>query len=96
MLNNTIARVPARATSRAEFWESRSMIVQALVTRAHRPPNFNGNVVCKYWLKDRCAAAEACPWLHVYDFYKIPVCGYIEKRQPCPDGELCVYRHTKI
>ena len=71
----------------------RAQLVGAMVAQARRPANYSGTVVCKYWLKDRCVAGDVCPWLHVYDHRRLPVCGYIEKRQPCPDGAMCVFKH---
>ena len=87
------ADCPARATTLAEFWHRRAMAVRAAAEAAHRPINFHDRVVCKYWLKGRCSMEELCSWLHVMDHRKIPVCGYAVLRQPCPDGDQCVYRH---
>jgi hypothetical protein len=51
------------------------------------------DVVCHYWLKDRCGAGDRCRYLHVLIEDKVQLCQYFVKRAPCPDGAECMFRH---
>jgi hypothetical protein len=51
-------------------------------------------VVCRYWVGNRCMSGSRCAFLHEYKLDKFPLCAYIET--VCPDGEACMFRHTYL
>lgn len=60
--------------------------------------NVRSNIVCKYWLLDRCMNGDRCKWLHVMIQDKIPRCDYMEGKN-CPDGGEkghCIFRHYNL
>ena len=68
---------------------NRARIVAADAARGIR----HHDIVCHYWLKDRCGAGDRCPYLHVLVEHKIQLCQYYAKRVACPDGATCIFRH---
>ena len=48
-------------------------------------------VVCRYWIADRCMSGGRCAFLHEYKLDKFPLCAYIEGA--CPDRDACMFRH---
>ena len=49
-----------------------------------------GRVVCKFWIKGRCAGAEDCKDLHIWDVALMPACNWGTE---CPEP-TCFYTHT--
>jgi hypothetical protein len=45
--------------------------------------------VCRHWIKGRCARAEDCADLHIWDLDRMPDCMWGSE---CP-GATCFYRH---
>lgn len=45
--------------------------------------------VCRYWLNSRCAKGQACEFLHVIDYAKMPICPMGDS---CGSTE-CTFRH---
>ena len=50
------------------------------------------DVVCRYWLSDKCQMGEGCSFLHNYIPEKIPMCAYIGA-PTCLNGGSCIFRH---
>ena len=55
--------------------------------------NFRKNMVCMYWLRDRCNSGDRCRYLHVLDYQRVKLCQYFVQGAPCPDGNNCIFRH---
>lgn len=51
-------------------------------------------IVCRYWLANRCMSGNECVFLHEYKVDKLPLCAYIEAQ--CPDGDACMFRHEYL
>jgi hypothetical protein len=51
-------------------------------------------VVCRYWIANRCMSGNRCVFLHEYRLDKFPLCAYIEA--VCPDGAACMFRHEYL
>jgi poly(A) polymerase Pap1 len=75
--------------SLAAFWAARAEAIQHRVAAAERPA-MRKDVVCRYWLKDRCSSGNSCPWLHLLVEDKLPVCVFGTE---CPHGPRCEFRH---
>ena len=39
--------------------------------------------VCIYWLQSQCKKGDSCPFLHVYDKEKLPVCRFYYENGEC-------------
>ena len=63
---------------------------RAAAKRKEGKPSFD--VVCRFWLTDKCQMGDACSFLHKYIPDKIPICAYIDSK--CVLGAACVFRHT--
>ena len=79
-----------------EFWMRRLDRIRRRRLRAFKAAKeavggVSYDVVCRYWLADKCAMAERCPFLHAYISDKIPLCAYIDAR--CASGDSCLFRH---
>ena len=50
--------------------------------------------VCQYWLKHKCLKGQACEFLHMIDYDKMPFCALGDS---CPSKVLninnCMYKH---
>jgi hypothetical protein len=68
---------------------------RAAVLAAARPDFVRKkDIVCMYWLKDRCMKDHQCEYLHLIDEARAPLCMYIDAPQ-CVDGKRCMFRHYR-
>ena len=51
--------------------------------------------VCIYWLQDLCKKGDDCPFLHMLNKDKLPICKYFFENGECQKGDKCIYKHVR-
>jgi hypothetical protein len=84
--------------SDAGCWSRR--ITAASVAREHEidmeenaKGNYKRDMVCMYWLRNRCSSGDRCRYMHIINHEKIKLCQYYIEGAKCPDGDQCIFRH---
>ena len=88
---------PIKEMDMLTFWLRRADRIKRRRARKRRCTLANKgiptyDVVCRYWLSDKCQMGEGCSFLHTYIPDKIPMCAYIDAIK-CLNGGSCVFRH---